>query len=57
MGEVLEKLLESILKGWSRVISTVGAEPVETRFFEGIHFYKGDLGSLVQDWQSHLRQW
>ena len=37
---------EYLTLGRSRVISTVGAKPVETRFFEGSHFVKGRFGEI-----------
>ena len=37
---------EYLTLGRSRVSSTVGAKPVETRFLEGSHFVKGKFGEF-----------
>ena len=37
---------EYLTLGWSRVSSTVGAKPVESRFLEGSHFVKGRFGEF-----------
>ena len=48
---------EYLTLGRSMVSSIVGAKSYNPDFWREVILLRVDLGSLEQDWQSHLRQW